>query len=199
MRVFAVFLFAVIAVVTANASPLSAVVDYTRVAQQHPGEWLLDGRDFTNSHYSPLKQINETSIARLGFAWEFRDFISRGRVHHGMESNPVFADGVLYFSGPWGNAYAVDARNGKLLWAYDSHADGQYARNACCDVINRGVAIWKGRVYVASLDGWLVALDKQSGKQVWRVDTIVDRKFNTTVDGAPHIAGDNILIGNAGA
>ena len=194
----AVFLFAVLAVTTAHASP-PAMVDYARVANERPDEWLLDGRDFANGHFSPLKQIDRSNVARLGFAWEFRGFLSRGLVHHGMESSPVFADGVLYFSGPWGNAYAVDARAGKLLWTYDSHADGQTARNACCDVVNRGVAVWKGKVYVASLDGWLAALDARTGRPVWRTDTIVDRHFNTSVDGAPHVAGNNILIGNAGA
>ncbi len=175
------------------------MVDHARVAQEYSGEWSFDGRDFMAGHFSPIKQIDAGNAARLGFAWEFRGFLSRGAIHHGMESSPVFVDGVLYFSGPWGNAYAVNARAGKLLWAYDSHADGQYARKACCDVVNRGVAVWKGKVYVASLDGWLVALDARSGRPLWRVDSIVDRKFNTTVDGAPHVAGDNILIGNAGA
>ncbi len=175
------------------------MVDDARVAHERGGEWLLNGRSFDEQRYSPLAQINVSNVAGLGFAWEFRNFLVRGGIHRGMESNPVFADGVLYFSGPWGNAYAVDAHTGRLLWTYDSGADGQSARNACCDVVNRGVAVWQGKVYVAALDGWLAALDAKSGKPVWRVDTIVDRKFNTTVDGAPHVAGDNILIGNAGA
>jgi len=195
----ALVLFAVLVGISAGMSPRPAMVDFTRAARQRPGEWLLAGRDFANTYYSPLNAINESNVARLGFAWEFRGLLSRGEIHHGMESNPVFADGVLYFSGPWGNAYAVDARSGKLLWAYDAHADGQYARNACCDVVNRGVAVWNGKVYVAALDGWLAALDARTGRPVWHVDTIVDRHFNTTVDGAPHIAGNNILIGNAGA
>ncbi|HEX4160162.1 MAG TPA: PQQ-dependent dehydrogenase, methanol/ethanol family [Rhizomicrobium sp.] len=193
------FLIALLCASAAAAASLPAMVDYVRVARESPGEWLLDGRDFANGHFSPLEQINQSNAKKLGFAWEFRGFVSRGGIHHGMESNPVFVDGVLYFSGPWGNAYAVDARSGKLLWAYDNDADGQYARNACCDVVNRGAAVWKGKVYVASLDGWLVALDARTGRPVWRTDTIVDRKFNTAVDGAPHIAGDNILIGNSGA
>jgi quinohemoprotein ethanol dehydrogenase len=168
-------------------------------SQQRAGEWPLDGRDLDGQYFSPLTKINESNVARLGFAWEFRDFLARGGIHHGMESNPLFANGVLYFSGPWGDAYAVDARSGKLRWRYDGRADGQAARNACCDVVNRGVALWRDKIYVASLDGWLAALDAKSGRPVWRVDTIADRHFNTTVDGAPHVAGNNILIGNAGA
>ncbi|HEX3665015.1 MAG TPA: PQQ-dependent dehydrogenase, methanol/ethanol family [Rhizomicrobium sp.] len=194
-----VLLFLLSGVVSDAGLTKPAMIDAARVAGQRPQEWLLDGRDFANAYFSPLKEINESNASRLGFAWESRDFISRGGIHHGMESNPVFIDGVLYFSGPWGNAYAVNARSGKRLWSYDNHADGQYARKACCDVVNRGVAVWKGKVYVASLDGWLAAINAQTGHLVWRSDTIVDRHFNTTVDGAPHIAGDNILIGNAGA
>jgi len=197
----AFFLVAGETAVVTSAPAVSGVglVDSLRVSQEAPGDWLLDGRSFDEQRFSPLKQIDRSNVGRLGFAWEFRNFLVRGGIHRGMESNPVFVDGILYFSGPWGNAYAVDARSGKSLWTYDSNADGEYGRKACCDVVNRGVAVWKGRVYVASLDGYLVALDAKSGKPVWRVDTIPDRRFNTTVDGAPHIAGDNILIGNAGA
>ncbi|HEX4078885.1 MAG TPA: PQQ-dependent dehydrogenase, methanol/ethanol family [Rhizomicrobium sp.] len=183
----------------AVAPPQPGMVDYARLARAGSGDWPLNGRSFDEQRFSPLTQISVSNVARLGFAWEFRNFLVRGGIHRGMESNPIFVDGVLYFSGPWGNAYAVDARSGKLLWTYDSGADGQSGRSACCDVVNRGVAVWKGRVYVASLDGFLAALDAKTGKPVWRIDTIVDRKFNTTVDGAPHVAGDNILIGNAGA
>jgi quinohemoprotein ethanol dehydrogenase len=181
------------------ASAQPGMIDELRLSHQRPGDWLLNGRDTGNTHFSPLDQINRTNVARLGLAWEFRDFLVRGGIHRGMESNPVFVDGVLYFSGPWGNAYAVGARAGKALWTYDANADGQYARRACCDVVNRGVAVWKSKVYVASLDGWLACLDARDGKPVWRVDTIADRHFNTTVNGAPAIAGDNVLIGNAGA
>lgn len=183
----------------AAASLAPGMIDEVRLAHQKPGEWLLAGRDGANTHFSPLDQINRTNVAGLGFAWEFRGILARGGIHRGMESNPVFVDGVLYFSGPWGNAYAVDARNGKEIWTYDADADGQYARKACCDVVNRGVAVWKGRVYVAALDGWLACLDARTGKPVWRVDTIADRHFNTTVNGAPVIAGDDVVIGNAGA
>src|ERR1700733_10754174 len=149
---YAALLLLVLSVASPDGHAAPALVDYARVAHQRPDEWLLDGRDFANGHFSPLNRINGPNVSRLGFAWEFRDFLSRGEIHHGMESNPVFVDGVLYFSGPWGNAYALDARSGKLLWAYDAHADGQYARNACCDVVNRGVAVWKRKVYVAALD-----------------------------------------------
>jgi quinohemoprotein ethanol dehydrogenase len=163
------------------------------------GDWLFNGRSADGQRYSPLRQIDVGNVQRLGLAWEFRDFVVRGRTHRGMQSNPLMVDGILYFSSPWGYAYAVDARTGKLRWQFDPQPDGQYGRSACCDVINRGVAFWQGQLYVASLDGYLHALDAQSGKLLWRADTFVDRHWNYTITGAPLIAGDNVLIGNAGA
>ncbi|HVW70656.1 MAG TPA: PQQ-dependent dehydrogenase, methanol/ethanol family [Steroidobacteraceae bacterium] len=163
------------------------------------GQWPVGGRTFEEQYFSPLRQIDTQTVQRLGFAWEFRDFVVRGRTHRGVQSTPLFVDGVLYFSGPWGVAYAVDAHTGKSLWSYDPQPDGQYARSTCCDVVNRGLALWKGRVYTASLDGYLSALDAKTGRLLWRADTFVDRKGNYTSTGAPRIAGNNVVIGNAGA
>ena len=174
-------------------------VDLARAQQPQDGEWPINGRTFGGEHFSPLSTIDAGNVSRLGFAWEFKDFVVRGRTHRGMEANPVMVDGVLYFPGPWGAVYAVDARTGKSLWTYDPQPDGQAGRLACCDVINRGVAVWQGKVYVGALDGTLVAIDAKTGKPVWKADTITDRHFSYTLTGSPQIAGDNVLIGNAGA
>ncbi len=174
-------------------------VDLERVSQIQAGEWLVNGRTLDGERFSPLASINAGNVARLGFAWEFKDFVVRGGIHRGVEANPVMVDGVLYFPGPWGVVYAVDARNGKALWTYDPQADGSAGRLACCDVVNRGVMVWRGKVFVGSTDGWLVAVDAKTGKPVWRADTIIDRHFSYSITGAPQVAGDNILIGNAGA
>src|ERR1700724_4666040 len=122
-------------------------------------DWPLYGRTFAESRFSPLKQIDASNVANLGLAWEFDDFVVRGRVHRGNEASPLVSDGIMYFSGPWSVVYALDARSGQLLWKYDPEVPGQWARNVCCDVVNRGVALWEGRVYVATLDGYLIALD----------------------------------------
>lgn len=152
------------------------------------------------THFSPLSQINPGNVQDLGLAWEFNGFVVRGRTHRGNEASPVIAAGVMYFSGPWSVVYALDARSGRLLWKYDPQVAGQWARNVCCDVVNRGVALWDGRVYVASLDGYLIALDAKSGAPLWRTDTFVDRvTMNYSSTGAPRIAGNNVVIGNSGA
>lgn len=154
---------------------------------------------FAGEHFTPLAQIDTTNVGRLGLAWEFRNFVVRGRTHRGMQASPLVGAGVLYFSGPWGVAYAVDARSGRLLWRYDPQADGQYGRASCCDIVNRGLALREGRLYIASPDGYLSALDARTGAVLWRVDTFVDRHWNYVITSAPYVADDKVVIGNAGA
>ncbi|MDB6086537.1 MAG: Pyrrolo-quinoline quinone [Gammaproteobacteria bacterium] len=158
------------------------------------------GRTFEEARFSPLTQIDPVNVATLGLAWEFNDFVVRGRTHRGNEASPLVSDGVMYFAGPWSVVYSLDARSGKLLWKYDPQVDGNWIRRACCDAVNRGVAVWKGRVYVATLDGYLIALDAKTGTLAWKKDTFVDRvTMNYASTGAPRIAGNHIVIGNSGA
>lgn len=163
------------------------------------GEWALHGRGFAEQRYSPLEQIHTGNVAQLGLAWTFDDFVVRGRTHRGTQATPLMRDGVLYFTGPWSVVYAVDAESGAVRWTHDPQVDGAWARHACCDAVNRGVVLWKDMVYVATLDGWLVALDARTGEPRWRVDTLVDRSRSYTITGAPRLAGGNIVIGNGGA
>ena len=80
----------------------------------------------------------------------------------------------MYTSGAWGFVYAVDARTGKEKWRYDPSVDASYGRRACCDVVNRGVAVWEGRVYVGTLDGYLACLDAETGAEIWKKDSFTD-------------------------
>nr|WP_233281552.1 PQQ-binding-like beta-propeller repeat protein [Sphingomonas changnyeongensis] len=93
-------------------------------------------------------------------------------------------DGVLYLTGPWSKVFAYDARTGRLLWTHDPKVPGETAVRACCDVVNRGVAVWKGRVFVGTLDGRLIALDSASGRLLWSVQT-TDPARPYTITGAP--------------
>ncbi len=176
-------------------------VDLPRLlkSEREPGAWISVGRGWKNDWYSPLTQINDSTVSRLGFAWEYQARSGRGRVEHGQEATPVVVDGVMYVSGPWGSVFAVDARTGAEQWRYDPDVDGSYHRRACCDVVNRGLAVWKGRVYVATLDGFLVALDAATGREVWRVDTLMDRDSRSyIITGAPQVAKNVVVIGNSG-
>ncbi|MDA5193663.1 PQQ-dependent dehydrogenase, methanol/ethanol family [Govanella unica] len=176
-------------------------VDAARVktAAKDGANWLLYGRTSDEKRYSPLQTINRNTVGKLGLAWEFDDFVTRGRTTRGEQGTPIVVDGVMYFSSSWNAVYALDAKTGKTLWTYDPEIDGSWARVTCCGVTNRGVAVWKGKVYIGTLDGYLVAVDARTGKQVWRVDTFTDRSRNYAITGAPRVAGNNIVIGNGGA
>lgn len=180
------------ALTAAAAGP--AAVDTARLlhADREPGQWLAVGRTYDEQRFSPLTQINTGNVQHLGLAW-FADLDS----NRGQEATPLYIDGVLYVSTAWSRVKAFDARTGKLLWAYDPKVPGQFAGRGCCDVVNRGVAAWKGRIYVATYDGRLVALDARTGKVVWEVLT-VDHGKPVTSTGAPRIADGRVLIGNAG-
>lgn len=177
------------------AAPPAGQIDRTRLlaAAGEPQSWLTAGRDFGKSHFSPLMQIDKGNVRTVGFAWEYQTSTNRG-----LQATPIVVDGVMYTSGVAGRAYALDAATGKELWSFDPQVDGQVSRKACCDIVNRGVAVWRGKVYVAALDGRLFALDAGSGAILWQVDTVIDHARGYTSTGAPEIAGDNVVIGNAG-
>ncbi len=159
-------------------------------------EWAASGRDIGGSYYSPLTDINRDNAGKLGFAWEYQLGTKRG-----LEATPIVVDGVMYAAGNWGRVYSLDAATGRERWTYDPQPDGQWGRYACCDAVNRGLALWKGKIYVGSLDGYLHALDAATGKRLWRVDTLIgrDRHLPYTSPGAPVVAGNVVVIGNAGA
>lgn len=157
-------------------------------------DWITTGGDWAGSHYSRLTDINKDNVAELGLAWDYD--LGTSRV---QEATPVVIDGVMYTSGNLGRAYALDAATGEELWRFEPEVDMQVNRFTCCDQANRGVAVADGKVFVASLDGYLYALDQKSGEVLWRIDTIVDRERGYTITGAPEIAGDLVIIGNAGA
>ncbi|HEX3810472.1 MAG TPA: PQQ-dependent dehydrogenase, methanol/ethanol family [Rhizomicrobium sp.] len=178
------------------AAPLPAAsVDGAKIANADadPGEWLSYGRTYSEQRYSPLTQINKNNVAKLGEAWEFQTGTVRG-----LESTPLISDGVMYVTGSWSKLWALDAKTGKQLWAYDPKVPGQWGRFACCDVVNRGVALWKGALYLGTLDGRLVKLDAKTGKPQWDINTI-DRTRPYTITGAPRVVKGLVLIGNGGA
>jgi len=170
-------------------------IDLARLtrAETEPQQWLSAGGGWRGTHFSALSDINRDTVSRVGFAWEFDTGTRRG-----LEATPVIVDGVMFTSGVAGRVYALDAASGALRWRFEPPVNLQVVRGTCCDQVNRGVAVWQGRVYVASLDGWLYCLDAADGRLVWKVDTIVDRARAYSSTGAPLIAGDAVIIGNAG-
>lgn len=180
------------------ATVASGAIDATRLARAatDADQWFTTGRDGGGTYFSPLKDINSDNVGRLGFAWERKLGTRRG-----LEATPVIVDGTLYTTGVFGWVYAMDAATGRELWTYDPGVDGQWGRYACCDAINRGAAVWQGRVYVGSLDGYLHAIDAATGKRLWKVDTLPARGPKTpfTLSATPVVAGDVVVVGSAGA
>jgi quinohemoprotein ethanol dehydrogenase len=156
-------------------------------------EWLSYGKDYNEQRFSPLDQVNAGNVQKLGLAW-YAEFDT----DRGQEATPLMVDGVLYTTTAWSKVFAFDAKSGKLLWKYDPAVEGAKGFDACCDVVNRGVAVWKGRVYVGTIDGRLVALDAKTGKVAWSQQT-TDTSKPYTITGAPRVVKDKVLIGNGGA
>ena len=162
-------------------------------AARAPDTWLSYGRDYAETRFSPLEQIDDSNVARLGLAWSYDTGALRG-----LEATPLVANGVLYASTSWSDVFALDARTGEQLWKWDARADRVRGARACCDVVNRGVALYDGKVYVGIVDGRLAALDAATGKPVWDVQTTpVDQPY--TITGAPRIVDGKVIIGNGGA
>ena len=157
------------------------------------GDWPAIGHSYKEQHFSPLTRINDANVGQLGIAW-YADLPDA----RGQEATPVVIDGVLYLSGAWSKVWAFDAATGKKLWEFDPAVPKETLVTACCDAVNRGVAVWKGKVYVGTLDGRLIALDAATGKQVWSVQT-TDPKKPYTITGAPRVVKDMVIIGNGGA
>jgi quinohemoprotein ethanol dehydrogenase len=174
----------------------AAAVDAARLiaADSEPDNWMSPGRTYDEQHFSPLKNIDADNSKNLGLAW----FYDLDTAHRGQESTPLVIDGVMYVTSAWSKVFALDAKTGTPLWVFDPKVPGQAAVNACCDTVNRGVAAWKGRVYLGTLDGRLIALDAATGKPAWEVAT-VPAGGRYTITGAPRVVKGMVLIGNGGA
>ena len=170
-------------------------VDAARMAKADTdnADWMSYGRTYSEQRFSPLTTVNQTNAGQLGLAWSAEFDTDRGQ-----EATPLVVDGVLYTTTAWSKVFAYDAKTGKELWRYDPKVDGQRGFSACCDVVNRGVAAWGGKVFVGALDGRLIALDAKTGKEAWSVQT-TDKSKPYTITGAPRVIKGKVLIGQGGA
>jgi len=155
--------------------------------------WPSHGNGPFEQRYSPLRQINRASVHVLGLAWSF----PLGS-HRGVEATPIVVDGIIYVTTPWSRVFAIDADSHQQIWFFDPKVDGAKGRDACCDVVNRGVAVSRGKVFLGALDGRLIALNARTGARIWSVQTTPQDK-PYTITGAPRVVGDRVVIGNGGA
>jgi PQQ-dependent dehydrogenase (methanol/ethanol family) len=180
---------------TLSAKP-AAQVDAARLAaaDADPGQWMSHGRTSDEQRFSPLADIDTDNVQDLKLAWHYDlDAIARGQ-----STTPLVIDGVMYVTTTWSKLFALDATSGKLLWSYDPEVPGDWGVNACCDVTNRGVAAWQGKLYLGTIDGRLIAIYATTGKPGWEKLTI-DPAERYSITGAPRIANGRVLIGNGGA
>lgn len=168
--------------------------DFIRANAKTARDWPSYGLDYAETRFSRLNQINTSNVKDLGLVWSYDLESTRG-----VEATPLVVNGVMYVTASWSVVHAIDVRTGKRLWVYDPKVDKEKGYKACCDVVNRGVAIYKGKVYVGAYDGRLVALDAKTGKVAWEVDTIIDRTRPYTITQAPRIYKGKVVIGNSGA
>ncbi|WP_246038981.1 PQQ-dependent dehydrogenase, methanol/ethanol family [Peristeroidobacter soli] len=162
-------------------------------ADQPSVDWPVHGGTDLEQRFSPIKQINADNVGKLGLAWSVEFDSNRGQ-----EATPIVTGGVMYVSTAWSRVYAIDAVTGRELWRYDPKIAGKVGFDACCDVVTRGVAVANGRVFLAALDGRLIALDAKTGKPAWSAQT-TDPAKPYTITGAPRVVKDKVIIGNAGA
>ena len=164
-----------------------------RIEQADASQWLSHGRTYSEQRFSPLNKINRESVSRLGLTW----FEATGN-SRGMEATPLIVDGVMYVSTAWSRVLAFDAATGKPLWRFDPMVPGEAGRDACCDVVNRGVALWGNKVFIGTIDGRLIGINRHTGKQVWSKQT-TDPAKPYTITGAPRVVRGKVIIGNGGA
>ena len=175
------------------SGPATEGVTDALIASSPGEEWLTYGGGHMEQRFSPLDQITDGNIGELGLAWYSDIDTARGQ-----EATPLVHDGILYVSTAWSMVKAYDAKTGEPVWAYDPEVPRETGARACCDAVNRGVALYGDKVFVATLDGRLVALDQKSGKVAWEKMTVPDQE-SYTITGAPRVANGLVLIGSGGA
>jgi len=170
----------------------AGTVDSALLAQGSEADWAAHGRTYAEQRWSPLAQIDAGNVSALGLAW-YADLDTNLT----QEATPLAIDGRIYVSTAWSKAFAFDAVTGERLWQYDPQVPRETLAKTW-DAFNRGMAAWGDKLYLATLDGRLIALDRATGRPVWSVTT-VDQTKNYTISGAPRMANGLVVIGNAGA
>jgi quinohemoprotein ethanol dehydrogenase len=176
--------------------PATIVDDAMLRAARPAGEWLTHGGDYAETRFSPLTGITSGNVGRLGLAWS----VEVGSLGGRLEATPIISNGVLYAPATWNVVHAIDLRTQDTLWTWDPGVPRGVAEGGprvCCGAVSRGVAIYRDRIYAATLDGRLAALDAATGREVWMVQTTPPGE-DYSITGAPRVVKGKVVIGNGG-
>ena len=156
----------------------------------NPARWLSYSGDYTGQRFSPLKQVSASNVEQLAAQWTFQT-----KVDNKFEATPIVIDGTLYVTGPLNHAWALDGRTGRQIWHYQRTLP--QTLKVCCGMVNRGFAAFGDKLYMATLDAHLVALETKTGKVAWDIEMeTAERGFAGT--GAPLVVKDKLIVGIAG-
>ena len=167
--------------------------DALKNADKNQGDWLSYGRNYREDRYSELDQITKENVGELGLAWAEELGTKRG-----LQATPIVADGIMYFSGPFNKVWAYDVRTGKEIWQFEHDYNTDSNIDLCCGFSNRGLAIYKGDLFMGTLDGKLLSIDATTGAKNWEVMTVPPNE-RYSITGAPRIVKGQVIIGNGGA
>ena len=198
MRLKTVSRLALVAAATAavlGAAPSFAQpVDTARIEAGGANDWLTYHGSYKSYHYSALSEINTSNVKDLSVAW----IHVPGHSTRGLQSMPLVADGVLYYTGSYSRVFALDGATGKLLWSYFPELDDALVARQTHSPYNRGLAMGEGKVYVGTVDGRLIALDMKTGKVAWDTKLQDSQKLTVGFTGAPLYAKGKEVIGSQG-
>ncbi|NNE57613.1 MAG: PQQ-dependent dehydrogenase, methanol/ethanol family [Hellea sp.] len=177
----------------ATSGETNSGVSSAQIINADNSSWLSYGRTYDEQRFSPLATVNADNVANLGLAWSYDLDSSRG-----IEATPIVHDGMMYVTSTYNVVHAMNARTGAPVWTWEPEIDMVQASNACCDIVNRGVALWGDTIFTATIDGRLVALNAKTGDVIWDKLTI-DKSKPYTITGAPRVVKGKVIIGNGGA
>jgi alcohol dehydrogenase (cytochrome c) len=155
--------------------------------------WIMAPRDYANTRHSPLAQVNADNVKKLVPVWSF----SFG-VLDAQNTTPLVLDGVMYITSSHGRIFAVDAKSGAMKWMYAHPMPDDIGKMLCCDVGNRGAALYGDKVYYTTPDSHVIALNRETGKVVWDV-VLADYKKAYTMTVAPLVVKGKVVVGMSGA
>jgi alcohol dehydrogenase (cytochrome c) len=189
----AVFFTSVLLSITATAAHAQLTQQDLLRGLGNPTRWPSYSGDYAGQRHSPLNQITAANAGTLAAQWTFQTGISG----HKFEATPIVVDGMLYVSGALNNAWAIDGKTGRQLWRYQRSLPPEAAMRVCCGMVNRGLALLGDRLFMATLDAHLIALDRNTGEVLWDIEMADPRGgYSSTV--APLVVGDKVIVGISG-